>query len=103
VIPEAEQKCVDRQVRETYTRLTDLSLPAHDKHLVSLSLSRLLKKDKVYKEVWLNNAGPVLSGRQRYVWSKRHSCEGNATEIKTMFVTQEPPPTTLVMDMFALA
>jgi hypothetical protein len=56
VVSDAELQILDWNVRNNFTKLQALMLPAHDRHMLSQDLTRLLKKDKVYKEVWLRNA-----------------------------------------------
>jgi hypothetical protein len=58
-----ELRCLNRRVTDTYTNLQSSLLPAHDRHLFSIKLPRYLKKDKVYKEVWLRNAMIALGSR----------------------------------------
>jgi hypothetical protein len=73
VVTDAELLIIDRNVHNNFTKLQDLLLPAHDRHLVSLDLTRLLKKDKVFKEVWLRNATMVINGRCQTQWTKRNA------------------------------
>ena len=75
VVSNAALRHLDMKVMDTFNRIRSLLLPAHDRHLISLSLSRLLKKDRIYKEVWLNNALVSISGYNHTQWSKRHSNE----------------------------
>ncbi len=49
-------------VLSAYTDLQSLLLKAHDRHLLVMKLSHLLKKDTLYKEVWLCNAQSVFQG-----------------------------------------
>ncbi len=58
-----------------FTNLQLRLLPAHNRHLILLRLSRLLKKDKVYKKVWLNNATIAL-GEGRHPQAARHYMSG---------------------------
>ncbi len=61
VVTTTELHRLNRRVTDTYTTLRSVLLPAHDRHLISGTLPRLLKKDLVYKEVWLRNALATLN------------------------------------------
>ncbi len=50
----AELHLLDRNVRYFFTQLQTLFLPAHDRHVISPSLVRLVNKDNFYKELWVN-------------------------------------------------
>ncbi len=81
VATDAELLNIDRSVRNNFTKLQNLLLPAHDKHLLSLALPRLLKKDKVFKEAWLRNATMVINGHCQAQWIMRNA---NAQMIRGM-------------------
>jgi hypothetical protein len=49
-VTKTEMRALHRNVTDAYTNLMEKVLPAHDRHLISLKLSRLLKKDGVYKK-----------------------------------------------------
>ena len=73
VVSEAELRTLNRNVRNNFIKLQALLLPAHDRHLISLDLPRLLKKDKVYKVVWLQNSAVVIDGRCQTQWLNRNA------------------------------
>lgn len=75
MVLDIETHKTNHKVVETYSRLQGLILPAHDKHLISLSLARLLKKDKTVKEVRIGHALAAINGRGHKHWSRRHSQE----------------------------
>jgi hypothetical protein len=52
---------INKKIIDAYTSLRLCLLPAHDRHLISLKLPWLLKKDKVFKEVWLCHATLALA------------------------------------------
>lgn len=60
---------------DNFNKLQIPLLLAHDRHLISLCLSQLLKKDRIYKEVWLNNAFMAISRHSHTQWSKGHANE----------------------------
>jgi hypothetical protein len=73
VVSDVELQILDRNVHNNFTKLQALLLPAHDRHLLSLDSTRLLKKDKVYREVWLRNATSVINGQCQAQWTKRNA------------------------------
>ena len=75
VVSDAEIRLLHRKVTDIFNRLQSLLLPPHDRHLISLPVSRLLKKDRIYKEAWLTNALAAISGHNNTQWSKRHAHE----------------------------
>ncbi len=75
VVTSASLCRLDRKVTDTYGKLTNALLPANDRHLLSVSLSRLFQKDFGYKETWLNNALCALRGRCQMLWERRHEQE----------------------------
>ncbi len=74
-VSHASIKALDGKVTEAYATLHNLMLSMHDRHLISLNIARLLKKDQLYKESWLSNALPVISGRNKLQWNKRQANE----------------------------
>jgi hypothetical protein len=61
VVSITELHRLNRRVTDAYTTLRSVLLPAHDRHLISVTLPRLLKEDLVYKEVWLRKALAALN------------------------------------------
>lgn len=64
-VSERELWQLNKEVTDVFNLLQARMLPIHDRHLLSLKLSRLLKKDKVYKEVWIHNAMFAVNGCNR--------------------------------------
>jgi len=56
---------LNKKIIDAYTSLRSRLLPAHDRHLISSKLPRILKKDKVFKEVWLRHAMLALGLGER--------------------------------------
>ncbi len=81
VVSQNELHILDRKIKDVFGRLQSIVLSANDKHLISLNLPRLLKKDSIYKEMWLANAETVSAGRCHSQWTRRHS---QATLIRGM-------------------
>jgi hypothetical protein len=76
VVSDMASRLLNRQVSLAYNDLQSLLLPAHDRHLLSLKLHRLLKKDSMYKEVWLRNAQAILGSGQRQNQSNQNLTHG---------------------------
>ncbi len=64
---------INRNILEAFITLSSLPLPVHDRHIISIKLPKLLKKDRVFKECWPQNAMAIINGRCHFQWSKRHS------------------------------
>jgi hypothetical protein len=62
---------LNSRVSQVYNDLSSRALRQHDRHLVYLPLSQLLKKDANYKATWLSIAEPALSHGMRDVWQNR--------------------------------
>jgi hypothetical protein len=62
---------LNSRVSQVYNDLSSRALRQHDRHLVYLPLSQLLKKDANYKATWLSIAEPALSHGRRDVWQNR--------------------------------
>jgi hypothetical protein len=73
VVSQNELCILDRKIMDVFSRLQSIVLLANDKHLISLKLLRLLKKDRIYKEMRLVNAETVSAGRCHSQWTRRHS------------------------------
>jgi hypothetical protein len=73
VVSENELRILDRNIKDVFSRLQSIVLSANDKHLISFKLSRLLKKDRMYKETWLANAETLSVGRSYSQWTRWHS------------------------------
>jgi hypothetical protein len=65
VVTTQVSRSLNRQVSSAYTDLHSLLLKFHDKHLLALKLSHLLKKDDGYKKVWLHHAQAVIQGSSK--------------------------------------
>jgi hypothetical protein len=63
LVSEREEHILNRNVSEAFNSLQSRMLPINDRHLLSLRLGHLLKKNSIYKEVWLNTANIVISSR----------------------------------------
>jgi hypothetical protein len=78
-VVDREDRATNRDVAEAFNTLQSMLLLIHDRHLLSLRLARLLKKNTLYKEVWLRNANIVISscGRdQSHQRSMQSSLQG---------------------------
>ncbi len=58
----AQLYALDRNISETFNKLKNLLLLVYDRHLISLNIARLLKKNQVFKEASLFNAMIVIDG-----------------------------------------
>jgi hypothetical protein len=54
---------LNRSISEAFGKLQLLLLPANDRHLLSISLARLLQKNQTYKDMWLCNASAVVKDK----------------------------------------
>jgi hypothetical protein len=81
LVSDAELRTIDRNIRNSFLHLRSISLPAHDRHLLSISLPRLLRKDHAYKSEWLCLATLVLRSKAHEQWIRRTS---NALLIRGM-------------------
>jgi hypothetical protein len=81
LVSDAELHTIDRNIRNSFLHLRSISLPAHDRHLLSISLTRLLRKDRSYKSEWLRLATIVLQSKAHEQWLRRTS---NALLIRGM-------------------
>jgi hypothetical protein len=62
---------LNARVLRIYNDLSSRALRHNDRHLVHLSLSKLLKKDSNYKVTWLTVAEPALQHGRRVSWQTR--------------------------------
>ncbi len=74
-VSRASLHALDRNVIAAYASLNQMWLPVHDRHLISLTIARILIEDQMYKETWLTNARSIINGQCKYQWNKRHSNE----------------------------
>jgi hypothetical protein len=44
MVSNAELRALDRKVKDTFSRLQSMTLPANDRHVITLKLPQLLKK-----------------------------------------------------------
>ncbi len=51
LVSDAELRTLDRKIRSTFLQLQPMWLSAQDRHLLSTSLPRLLKKDRAYVSI----------------------------------------------------
>jgi hypothetical protein len=66
---------LNRSVSDAFGKLQLLLLPANDRHLLSISLAKFLKKVQTYKEMWLHNALVNLQDRCHSPWNRHHAQE----------------------------
>jgi hypothetical protein len=66
----AEQCRLHRKVVNTFQQLQNVALQNQDRHLITLPLPRLLKKDLLFKQTWLHLSLQVISGYSRKMWTK---------------------------------
>jgi hypothetical protein len=64
-VVDRENRATNRDVAEAFNTLQSMMLPINDRHLLSLRLARLLRKNTLYKEVWLRNANIIISSGGR--------------------------------------
>jgi hypothetical protein len=66
VVTEREEWVLNREVSDAFNKLQSALLPINDRHIISLRLACLLKKPKLYKEVWLSNASTIIGNRSNH-------------------------------------
>ncbi len=76
IVTDREERALNRDVKEAFNKLQSMMLPIHDRHLLSLPLAHLLKKNMLYKEVLLRNASTVI-GSGGCLHSLHHSLQGS--------------------------
>jgi hypothetical protein len=62
---------INRLLTMLFTSLSNAVLPLHNRHLLSLPLSALMKKDVTFKVGWLQGAQPTLGLARSTVWRER--------------------------------
>lgn len=63
MVTDREERALNREDAEAFNNLQSMILPIHDRHLLSLQLACLIKKNILYKEAWLRNARTIIGSR----------------------------------------
>jgi hypothetical protein len=73
VVLRSKIQWLDQKLMAALRELPAHSIPAHDWNSLSLCLSRLLKNDRIYKEVRLQQAMTVMNAKCKTLLRKRKS------------------------------
>ncbi len=66
---------LNRSVPDAFGKMQLLLLLANDRHLLSVLLAKLLKKNQIYREMWLCYASVTLQDRCHSQWNRSHAQE----------------------------
>jgi hypothetical protein len=88
-VAEREERAIDKAVIDVFNKLQSMLLSPHDRHLTDIRLGKLLKKNMLYKEVWLRQASTV-TGTNRIQQCNRVNHITGMRRCMTRFLQRAP-------------